>query len=181
MAKVWNKSEEYNAKRGSEPSKTFDFRIDFGLIFNVFFRTHTQSPLFEGQSARLCSQVRFWTDFRFSRCPKNDPWTAIFNPTGAKRCSTLSRPEHPGADLGAMWRRKRSKDALSSIWGGFLVDFGWILIIFERTFNAFFQNSIAVYDNDGPTILAPIQIMWPGGVRASRLNTARPGEGRRPC
>ena len=29
-------SEEYNAKRGSEPSKTFDFRIDFSLFFNDF-------------------------------------------------------------------------------------------------------------------------------------------------
>ena len=29
-------SEEYNAKRGSEPSKTFDFRIVFSLNFHVF-------------------------------------------------------------------------------------------------------------------------------------------------
>ena len=35
----WRKceiSEEYNAKRGSEPSKTFDFRIVFSLNFHVF-------------------------------------------------------------------------------------------------------------------------------------------------
>ena len=29
-------SEEYNAKRGSGPSKTFDFRTDFSLTFDVF-------------------------------------------------------------------------------------------------------------------------------------------------
>ena len=29
-------SEEYNAKRASGPSKTFDFRIGFSLIFHVF-------------------------------------------------------------------------------------------------------------------------------------------------
>ena len=29
-------SEEYNAKRGSEPSKTFDFCIDFSCNFHVF-------------------------------------------------------------------------------------------------------------------------------------------------
>ena len=35
----WQKceiSEEYNAKRGSEPSKIFDFRIDVSLTFHVF-------------------------------------------------------------------------------------------------------------------------------------------------
>ena len=32
---------------------------------------------------------------------------------------------------------------------------------------------LLVYDINGPTILAPIQIMWPGGVRASRLNPHR--------
>ena len=35
----WRKceiSEEYNAKRGSEPSKTSHFRIDFSLNFHVF-------------------------------------------------------------------------------------------------------------------------------------------------
>ena len=76
----------------------------------------------------------------------------------------------PGADLGAIWRRKRSKDAFSSIWGRFLVDFFYGFDQFCRTFNIIFQNFIAVYDIDGVTILAPIQIMWPGGVRASRLN-----------
>ena len=29
-------SEEYNAKRGSEPSKTCEFRIDFSYFFDVF-------------------------------------------------------------------------------------------------------------------------------------------------
>ena len=39
----WQKckiSEEYNAKRGSEPSKTFDFRIDFSCNFHVFSEPH---------------------------------------------------------------------------------------------------------------------------------------------
>ena len=37
--RYWRKcviSEEYNAKRGSEQSKTFDFRIDFSSNFYVF-------------------------------------------------------------------------------------------------------------------------------------------------
>ena len=39
----WRKceiSEEYNAKRGSGPSKTFHFRIDFPSNFHVFSRPH---------------------------------------------------------------------------------------------------------------------------------------------
>ena len=39
IIRKWRKceiSEEYNAKRASEPSKTFDFRIDFSSTFVVF-------------------------------------------------------------------------------------------------------------------------------------------------
>ena len=38
----WQKceiSEEYNAKRGFEPLKSFDFRIDFSLFFHIFSGT----------------------------------------------------------------------------------------------------------------------------------------------
>ena len=55
--------------------------------------------------------------------------------------------------------------------------FSSILMEFNNcrtTFNATFQNFIALYNIDGPTILTPIQIMWPSGVHASRLNN--PGE-----
>ena len=44
-----------------------------------------------------------------------------------KRSSTFSQGVAPGADLVAIWRRKRSKDVFSSIWGRFLIDFGRIL------------------------------------------------------
>ena len=90
------------------------------------------------------------------------------------RNSSRSRP---GRDLAPKTLQGRIFIDLGSFSGRFWMDFN----NFRRTFNATFQNFIAVYDIDGVTILAPIQIMWPGGVRASRLNTARPGEGRRPC
>ena len=35
-------SEEYNAQRGSEPSKIMDFRIDFPLNFHVFSEPPSQ-------------------------------------------------------------------------------------------------------------------------------------------
>ena len=45
-------SEEYNAKRGSEPSKIMDFGIDFSFNFHVF-PNPSKRAFFEGQSARL--------------------------------------------------------------------------------------------------------------------------------
>ena len=68
---------QWNANRGSELSKFIDFRIDFSLKFHVFFRTPFPRPFFEGPSTDLCSQIRFLTDLRFSRGPKNKPWSTI--------------------------------------------------------------------------------------------------------
>ena len=51
---------------------------------------------------------------------------------------------HPGADLGAIWHRKRSKDAFSSIWArswsileGFWTNLGLIFHDFLMIFNIF--------------------------------------------
>ena len=35
----------------------------------------------------------------------------------------------PGTDLGAIWYRKRSKEAFSSIWSRYLVEFGQIFML----------------------------------------------------
>ena len=72
----------------------------------------------------------------------------------------------PGRNLAPKTLQGRTFIDLGSFSGRFCMDFN----NFRKTFNATFQNSIVVYDINGPTILAPIQIMWPGGVRASRLN-----------
>ena len=115
---------------------------------------------------------------------------------GATFSAKTAAGDHPGADLVAIWRRKRSKDVFSSIWGRFLIDFGRILgkcsneyphvlqmivdrckvdfrknvvrfrMDIRRLFKDFCKNS----DIDVPTILACIHTMWPGGARASRLN-----------
>ena len=44
-------SEEYNAKRGSDPSKTADFRIDVSLIVHVFSEPLLES-IFGGSRCR---------------------------------------------------------------------------------------------------------------------------------
>ena len=82
----WRKceiSEEYNAKRGSEPSKPSIFASIFHQMF-MFFQNPFQTAFLEGPSARLASKVRFWSDFRFSRGHKIDPWGAIFGQNGSK-------------------------------------------------------------------------------------------------
>ena len=61
-----------------------------------------------------------------------------------KKATTPNSGERPGADLGAIWRRKRSKDAFLSIWGRFLVDFGRMFNEFRLIFDVVFQDFDAV-------------------------------------
>ena len=63
----WRKcviSEEYNAKRGSEPSKTFDCRVGFSLIVHVFFPNPLSESIFGGSRCQPMLKnlilVSFW-------------------------------------------------------------------------------------------------------------------------
>ena len=59
---------------------------------------------------------RFWVPAG----SKMAPWSAIFGQKGAKIKGYLANgTKRPGADLGAIWRRKRSKDPFLTIWGRF--------------------------------------------------------------
>ena len=58
-------SEEYNAKRGSEPSKTIDFCIDLSWIFHVFFQTTLQRPSLEVQAPVYTQKCDFGTIYDF--------------------------------------------------------------------------------------------------------------------
>ena len=51
------------------------------------------------------------------RGSKNPPLERHFQPKRLQMSSTPIYGDRPGADLGAIWRRKRSKDAFPSIWG----------------------------------------------------------------
>lgn len=89
----WRKceiSEEYNAKRGSEPSKRIDFRIDFSYLFHVFVQTSFQRLFLESPSAELSSKVRFWSRFGFRWDHKSGPLVRHFRP---KRLQRSSRPD----------------------------------------------------------------------------------------
>ena len=65
----------------------------------------------------------FWTPAGL----ENGPLEHHFRPKRRQKATTPNYRKRLGADLGAIWRRKRSKDAFSSIWGRFLVNFRRIL------------------------------------------------------
>ena len=62
-------------------------------------------------------------------------WTlqkSIFRPKGRQKGYPAIRGNHPGADPGAIWRRKRSKVEGVRPYTRFWTDFGWIWIDFGR-------------------------------------------------
>ena len=103
-------SEEYNAKRGSEASKTFDFRIVFSL-FSCFCSNPLLELIFRGGLRRSIHKSVFFIGFWTPAGSQNVCFELHFRQSGVKKRSTPNGPERPGADLGAIWRRKRSKDA----------------------------------------------------------------------
>ena len=124
----WRKceiNEEYNAKRGSEPSKSIDFCIVFSLNFHVFPNPSRRAFL-EGPSADLGSKVRFWSDFRFSQGPKMTPWSDIFSqkvdialPGGAGRSVLEPTWARPATQNGPRTHFHRFWLDFGSIWDGF--------------------------------------------------------------
>ena len=107
----------------------------------MFFPNALPETIFRGAMCQPMLKSAILDRFSIFLGSKTDPWNDIFGQRGAKGRSPPLDLERPGADLGAIWRRKRSKDALSSILGHFLVDFGWMLIIFEGLLMLLFRIS----------------------------------------
>ena len=63
-------SEEYNAKRGSEPSKTFDFRIDVSLKFDVFSELTPRHNFSRVKVPVYAHKYDFGPTFAFPATPK---------------------------------------------------------------------------------------------------------------
>ena len=99
--------------------------------------------------------------FRGSKCPSILKSTILERSAiswgaenGAKNPNNISKIdkkrspplewERPEADLGAIWHRKRSKDAFSSIRDRFLVDFGRIFDEVQLIFDVVFQDFDAI-------------------------------------
>ena len=63
---------------------------------------------------------------------QNDLLERHFPPKKVPKCIRESYPDSPGDDLGAICSRIRSKEAFSSIWARFLIDFDKIFEQFSE-------------------------------------------------
>ena len=89
--------------------------------------------------------IDFYIDVSFNVHVFSEP-TAENGPINPKNISKNEKKknEYPGADRGAIWRRKRSKDACSSIWDSFLVDFVRTFYRFRLIVDIAFQDLDAI-------------------------------------
>ena len=123
----WRKceiSEAYNAKRGSEPSKTFHFRIVFSSNFHVFPKPLPNS-IFGGSKCPSSLENSFLDRFSIFKGSRNRPLGRPFWPKRLQKATTPNYTTRVGADLDAIWHRKRSEDIFWLIWARFFTDFGW--------------------------------------------------------
>ena len=120
----WQKceiSEEYNAKRGSEPSKTMYFCIDFSSNFHVFSNPLPEI-IFRGTLRRSRPKHLIFNGFWHPARSQNNPFEHHFRSKGRQKGYPAKSGSLTRADLGAIWRRKRAKDVCSSILVPFLTD-----------------------------------------------------------
>ena len=64
-------SEEYNAKRGAEPSKTSHFRIDFSSFFHVFSEPPSRDHFWMVQAPVYTQKCDFGAIYDFPRAQKS--------------------------------------------------------------------------------------------------------------
>ena len=100
--------------------------IILSLIFNAFSKPLPEAT-FGGPKRRCIHTSAFFYGLWVPARPQNAPLERNFQSKKRKKTSKLSSGNLPGADLGAIWRRKRSEDAVPLILGHLSVDFGRIL------------------------------------------------------
>ena len=83
--------------------------------FSMFFQKRSKNQFLDVKGADRWSKVRFGSHFGNKGVAQNDPWKTTFRPKDGPKGYPANDPERPGADLGAIWRRKRSKDVFFSI------------------------------------------------------------------
>ena len=135
----WRKceiSEEYNAKRGSEPSKTSHFRVDFSSFFHLFSEPPSWGHFWRAQAPVYIQKYDLGAICDFSRGQKSTLGTT-FSTNKAPKSHEAVVPEaswnRPGCELAPKTLHERILLDL----GAFLVDLGWIFDEFWRIFNDF--------------------------------------------
>ena len=111
----------------------------FHAIFMIF-PNHLPEAIFRGSKCPSMLVSEIFSGFRAPAGSKNYPLEQNFPPNTAPKVTWPSSRTRPGADLGAIWCRIRSKDAFSSIWGRFLIDFGRIFEQFSEHVECYFSK-----------------------------------------
>ena len=124
-------SEVYNAKRGSEPSKTCHFRIVFFHRNFIVFPKPLPESIFRGSKSELSLKRAILERSAISRGAENGPIFSNNILKNGKKGISPNSTSHFGTDLGAIWRRKRSKVVFPSIWGRFWSIFDGFWMIFD--------------------------------------------------
>ena len=137
----------------------------FHSIF-MFFPNPLPEGIFRGSKCPSILKSTILERSAISRGAENGPIIPNNISKNDKKGSRANYGDPPGADLAAIWRRKRSKDEFASILGRFFVDFEWIVDEFRLIFDDVFQDFDAV--------LITIELhknmlyfskLWPGGLR----------------
>ena len=109
------------------------FASIFHQIF-MFFPNPLPEAIFRGSKSQPILKSAILEPYWIQGGSKNRSPERHFRPKRLQKPSPPNNGERPGADLVAIWRRKRSKDAFLSIWlcfllilEGFWTNFGWIL------------------------------------------------------
>ena len=96
------------------------------LIFHqffMFFPTPLPEVIFRGTLRRSKPKNAIFYGLWIPAGSQNNPSERNFRPKGCQSGTPEIYRTRPGTDLGAIWRRKRSKDAFSLILVPFLIEF----------------------------------------------------------
>ena len=119
-------SEVYNAKRGSGPSKTFDFRIDFSLTFDVFSELTPRHNFSRVKAPVYVHKYDFGPIFDFPTVPKT---------TLGATCSTHETPKGgDGFCQKRSWSRPGREMASKTVQGRMFIDLGSFSARFWKDF-----------------------------------------------
>ena len=111
------------------------FSHRFFIKFSCFFPNPLPEVIFGGSKRRSMLKSAILEPFWIQGVSKNGPLERNFRPKRLQKATTPNEGEHPGADLGAKWRRKRPKTTQ----GSNLIDFGRIYDQFRIDFARFYM------------------------------------------
>ena len=119
-------SEEYNAKRGSEPSKTFHFRIDFSSNFHVFSEPPSRGHFWRVQAPVYTQKCDFGAIFDFPGVAKATLETTFW-PKNVTKNSARFPPDRS-------WSRAGRNLASKTLQGRIFIDLGTLVRRFWKDF-----------------------------------------------